>query len=157
MARQSPSAAMVMPHGDDRLPVSGRDRAQTVAMAAWKDVEQAETEFAARVRRLFDGGRHKTIAALRADGSPRISGVECEFADGELKFGSMPGARKGADLRRDPRFALHGPAFDPRRARRPSGQARRRSLGGRSSPGLSAKGLMGICFSPTFPRSSPPG
>jgi len=82
-------------------------------MAAWKDLEQAEPEFAARVRRLFDGGKHKTIATLRADGSPRISGIECEFADGELKFGSMPGARKGADLRRDPRFALHGPAFHP--------------------------------------------
>ena len=82
-------------------------------MAAWKDVEQAEPEFAARVRRLFDGGKHKAIATLRADGSPRISGIECEFADGELKFGSMPGARKGADLRRDPRFALHGPAFHP--------------------------------------------
>jgi hypothetical protein len=82
-------------------------------MAAWKDVEQAEPEFAARVRRLFDAGRHKTIATLRADGSPRISGIECEFADGELRFGSMPGARKGADLRRDPRFALHGPASQP--------------------------------------------
>jgi len=82
-------------------------------MAAWKDVEQAEPEFTARVRRLFDAGRHKTIATLRADGSPRISGIECEFADGELRFGSMPGARKGADLRRDPRFALHGPAFHP--------------------------------------------
>jgi Pyridoxamine 5'-phosphate oxidase len=82
-------------------------------MAAWKDVEQAEPEFAARVRRLFDAGRHKTIATLRADGSPRISGIECEFADGELRFGSMAGARKGADLRRDPRFALHGPTFHP--------------------------------------------
>jgi Pyridoxamine 5'-phosphate oxidase len=82
-------------------------------MAAWKDVEQAEPEFAARVRRLFDAGRHKTIATLRADGSPRISGIECEFADGELRFGSMPAARKGADLRRDPRFALHGPTFHP--------------------------------------------
>src|SRR5579864_5755458 len=82
-------------------------------MAAWKDVEQAEPEFAARVRRLFEAGRHKTIATLRADGSPRISGVECEFADGELRFGSMPGARKSADLRRDPRFALHGPTFHP--------------------------------------------
>jgi hypothetical protein len=84
-----------------------------VAVAAWKDLEQAEPEFAARVRRLFDAGRHKTIATLRADGSPRISGIECEFADGELRFGSMPGARKGADLRRDPRFALHGPPFHP--------------------------------------------
>ena len=76
-------------------------------------MEQGEPEFAARVRRLFDAGRHKTIATLRADGSPRISGIECEFADGELRFGSMPGARKGADLRRDPRFALHGPVFSP--------------------------------------------
>jgi hypothetical protein len=82
-------------------------------MTAWKDVEQAEPEFAARVRRLFEAGRHKTIATLRADGSPRISGIECEFADGELRFGSMTGARKGADLRRDPRFALHGPTFHP--------------------------------------------
>jgi len=80
---------------------------------AWKDVERAEPEFAARVRHLFEAGRHKTIATLRADGSPRISGIECELADGELRFGSMPGARKGADLRRDPRFALHGPTFHP--------------------------------------------
>ena len=86
-------------------------------MAAWKDVEQAEPEFAARVRRLFDAGRHKTIATLRADGSPRISGIECEFSDGELRFGSMTGARKGADLRRDPRFALHGPTFHPQEGR----------------------------------------
>jgi len=82
-------------------------------MTAWKDVEQAEPEFAARVRRLFDAGRHKTIATLRADGSPRISGIECEFNDGELTFGSMPGARKGMDLKRDPRFALHGPTVHP--------------------------------------------
>ena len=82
-------------------------------MAAWKLIEEAEPEFAARVRRLFDAGRHKTIATLRADGSPRISGIECEFADGELRFGSMVGARKAADLARDPRFALHGPTFHP--------------------------------------------
>jgi hypothetical protein len=82
-------------------------------MTTWQELEQAEPEFAARVRRLFDAGRHKTIATLRADGSPRISGIECEFAEGELRFGSMPGARKGADLRRDPRFALHGPTVHP--------------------------------------------
>ena len=80
---------------------------------AWKAIEQAEPEFAGRVRQLFDAGRHKTIATLRADGSPRISGIECEFVDGDLRFGSMTGARKGADLRRDPRFALHGPTFHP--------------------------------------------
>ena len=82
-------------------------------MASWKTIEQAEPEFAGRVKRLFDAGRHKTIATLRADGSPRISGIECEFADGDLRFGSMTGARKGADLKRDSRFALHGPTFHP--------------------------------------------
>ena len=82
-------------------------------MPTWKAFEEAEPAFAARVRALFDAGRHKTIATLRADGAPRISGIECEFADGELRFGSMPGARKGADLLRDGRFALHGPTFHP--------------------------------------------
>jgi hypothetical protein len=82
-------------------------------MASWRDVEDAEPEFAARVRRLFDAHRHKTIATLRADGSPRISGIEAEFADGELTFGSMPRSRKGADLLRDPRFALHSASEDP--------------------------------------------
>jgi len=82
-------------------------------MVTWGEFEQAEPELAARARRLFDAGRHKTIATLRADGSPRISGIECEFVDGQLQFGSMSGARKGADLHRDPRFALHGPTFHP--------------------------------------------
>ena len=82
-------------------------------MPSWSAFEKAEPEFAARVQRLFDAGRHKTIATLRADGSPRISGIECEFADGDLRFGSMADARKGADLARDPRFALHGPTSHP--------------------------------------------
>ncbi len=82
-------------------------------MSGWNAIERAEPAFAGRVRRLFDAGRHKTIATLRADGSPRISGIECDFSDGELKFGSMSGARKGADLKRDPRFALHGPTVHP--------------------------------------------
>jgi len=82
-------------------------------VSTWSEFESAEPAFAARVRHLFDAGRHKTIATLRVDGSPRISGIECEFVAGELRFGSMPGARKGDDLSRDPRFALHGPTFHP--------------------------------------------
>jgi hypothetical protein len=82
-------------------------------MTVWQDVERAEPEFAERVRALFDARRHKTIATLRADGSPRISGIEAVFEDGELVFGSMPNARKGADLRRDSRFALHSATVDP--------------------------------------------
>ena len=82
-------------------------------MTAWQDVERAEPEFARRVRSLFNAHRHKTIATLRAGGSPRISGIEAVFEDGELVFGSMPNARKGADLRRDPRFALHSATVAP--------------------------------------------
>jgi len=103
------------------------------AMPAWKDIVQADPEFAERVQRLFDAGRHKTIATVRADGSPRISGIECEFKDGELCFGSMAGARKGADLRRDPRFALHGPTFHPEEGKESewSGEAK---IAGRATP-----------------------
>jgi hypothetical protein len=82
-------------------------------MTTWDDVVQAEPEFAKRVRELFDAHRHKTIATLRADGAPRISGIEATFTDGELTFGSMAGARKAADLRRDARFALHSATIDP--------------------------------------------
>jgi hypothetical protein len=82
-------------------------------MTAWREFEAAEPEFARRVRVLFDAHKHKTLATLRADGSPRISGIETVFGDGELTFGSMPNARKGADLRRDSRCALHSATVDP--------------------------------------------
>ncbi len=82
-------------------------------MTAWHEVEAAVPEFATRVRALLDAHRHKTIATVRADGSPRISGIETVFEAGQLVFGSMANARKGADLRRDPRFALHGATIDP--------------------------------------------
>jgi hypothetical protein len=75
-------------------------------MTSWHDVDRAVPEFAQRVRALFDAHRHRTIATLRAHGSPRISGIEAVFERGELIFGAKPNARMAADLRRDPRFAL---------------------------------------------------
>jgi hypothetical protein len=54
-----------------------------------------------------------TLATLRADGAPRISGTECRLSDGELWIGSMWLARKALDLRRDPRYALHSGSEDP--------------------------------------------
>jgi len=82
-------------------------------MASWADIERTEPVFAAAVRGRLDAHVHKTIATLRADGSPRISGIETILADGELWVGSMPGARKALDLRRDPRYALHSGSADP--------------------------------------------
>jgi Pyridoxamine 5'-phosphate oxidase len=82
-------------------------------VATWSEIEIAEPDFARAVRERLDAGVHKTIATLRADGSPRISGIEAFVAEGDLWFGSMPRARKAIDLQRDPRFALHGASTDP--------------------------------------------
>jgi pyridoxamine 5'-phosphate oxidase-like protein len=81
-------------------------------MATWKDVTTAAPELAKTARELFEAHTHLTIATLRKDGSPRISGIECRFVEGELWFGSMPNALKARDLQRDPRFALHSGTGD---------------------------------------------
>ncbi len=82
-------------------------------MARWADIAGAEPEFAARVQALFDAHKHKVLATLRKDGSPRVSGIEVTFSDGDVWIGSMPGSRKAADLARDPRLALHCTSEDP--------------------------------------------
>jgi hypothetical protein len=82
-------------------------------MAWWEDLVAEQPEFAERVRARFAAGKHSTLATLRRDGSPRISGTEVSFTDDGLWLGSMPGARKAHDLRRDPRMALHSPSEDP--------------------------------------------
>src|SRR3954468_8140716 len=82
-------------------------------MASWSDFHAAAPELAARVKTLFDAHKHKTLATLRKDGSPRISGTETTFRDGELRIGSMWQALKARDLQRDPRFAIHSATFDP--------------------------------------------
>ena len=82
-------------------------------MASWAEFEAAEPEFARRVGDLLRARKHLTLATLRRDGAPRISGTEIEFADGQLRIGSMPGALKARDLERDPRLAIHGPTTDP--------------------------------------------
>jgi hypothetical protein len=82
-------------------------------MPSWSDFEAAAPELAATVRRRLDAHSHKTLATVRGDGSPRISGTEAGVVDGELWIGSMWDARKARDLRRDPRFALHSGSDDP--------------------------------------------
>jgi hypothetical protein len=82
-------------------------------MASWDEVTAAVPELAGKARGLFDAHRHKTLATLRKDGSPRISGTEANFADGELWLGSMHRSMKALDLRRDPRLALHSASEDP--------------------------------------------
>lgn len=82
-------------------------------MASWADFEAADPGLAADVRAAFAIRKHCTMATLRADGAPRISGTEVEFADGQVYLGMPPASRKGLDLVRDPRIAIHSPTRDP--------------------------------------------
>jgi len=82
-------------------------------MTSWTDFSTAAPDFAEEVRSLFSDHKHHTMATVRRNGSPRISGTEVQFDNGELCLGMMPGTRRAEDLRRDPRFALHSHSVDP--------------------------------------------
>jgi hypothetical protein len=82
-------------------------------MARWSAFEAAAPELAKAVRARLEAHTHKTLATLRRDGSPRISGTEAQIVDGDLWIGSMWQALKARDLQRDPRYALHSGSDDP--------------------------------------------
>jgi len=82
-------------------------------VATWEQVEGEAPELAAAAWRFLDAHIHKTLATLRRDGSPRISGTDVQFEGGDLLMGSMWRSMKALDLLRDPRFALHGGSADP--------------------------------------------
>ena len=82
-------------------------------MATWQEFSDSAPDLANAVRGRFTVRKHCTVATLRKDGAPRISGTEVELSDGELWIGSMSGAMKALDLRRDPHLALHSPTVDP--------------------------------------------
>jgi hypothetical protein len=82
-------------------------------VAHWAELCTLESAFSDRVRQAFDAGRHKTMATLRRDGAPRISGIELEFTRDDVWVGMMDGSVKAGDLRRDPRLAVHSPSIDP--------------------------------------------
>lgn len=72
----------------------------------WAGFTAAEPAFAATVKSRFRQFRHQTIATIRADGSPRATGIEVDFRFDDMWFGMMPNSRKARDLQRDPRFSL---------------------------------------------------
>jgi hypothetical protein len=81
-------------------------------LATWAEFARSEPDFAELVQARFDAHKHKMMATLRKDGSPRISGIEARFEDGQLWLGMMPGSLKARDLQRDPRLALHNAPLD---------------------------------------------
>lgn len=80
-------------------------------MGSWSAAVDAAPDLAGSVRARFDASGLGLLATLRADGFPRISGVEPLFG-ADLWLGMMPESRKAADLLRDPRLCLHSATAD---------------------------------------------
>jgi hypothetical protein len=73
----------------------------------WKEFADACPEIAERAEERFRTDQLVMLGTLRADGSPRISPCELDFAAGHLFLGMMWRSRKALDLRRDPRIVVH--------------------------------------------------
>src|SRR4051794_41373745 len=82
-------------------------------MATWQEFSEQAPELAERVRERFEAHKHLTIATVRADGGPRISGTEVPIRLGHVWLAGMTRARRFADLRREPRVAIHSASEDP--------------------------------------------
>ncbi|MBD9723103.1 pyridoxamine 5'-phosphate oxidase family protein [Streptomyces caniscabiei] len=75
-------------------------------LSNWGAFVAAEPELAQTVEARFGAFTHHVLATLRKDGSPRTTGLEVRFTQGELWLGMMPDSLKALDLCRDSRFAL---------------------------------------------------
>jgi hypothetical protein len=76
-------------------------------VTTWADFEREAPALATAVHARLTASRHSILGTLRADGAPRLTGLEVHFGEGELWLAMMPDSRKADDLRRDPRFAIH--------------------------------------------------
>jgi len=81
--------------------------AKLPAVSSWSEFEREAPDLAAAVHARLTATLHSILGTLRADGAPRLTGLEVHFGEGELWLAMMPDSRKADDLRRDPRFALH--------------------------------------------------
>jgi hypothetical protein len=78
----------------------------------WQDFADACPEIASAAEERFRRHDLCMLGTLRADGAPRISPCELDFADGHLILGMMWQSRKALDLLRDPRCVLHSCTTD---------------------------------------------
>jgi hypothetical protein len=86
-----------------------------VESGTWRDVELGAPELARLGAERLTAARVAMLGTLRRDGSARISPIEPYLVEGLLLVGAMSWSAKVADLRRDPRCALHSAITDPDR------------------------------------------
>ena len=73
----------------------------------WDEFGRACPEIASMAGERFTRDELVLVGTIRADGSPRISPNEVDFAAGRLFVSMMWRSRKAQDLLRDPRIVLH--------------------------------------------------
>jgi hypothetical protein len=76
----------------------------------WADFAVQAPRLSAFAAERFDDpvtGRLSYLSTVRGDGGPRVHPVKVFLAEGEPYVFMWSGSPKGADLARDPRFALH--------------------------------------------------
>jgi len=73
----------------------------------WNEFVEACPTIAGLAEERFQRDQLVMIGTLRADGSPRISPCEVDFAEGQLFLGMMWRSKKALDLLRDPRVVVH--------------------------------------------------
>ena len=78
---------------------------------AWSDLEEAAPKLADFGRNRFASGV-AFLATTKADGSPRVHPVTPIIGQGRQFLFMEPTSPKGADLRRDGRYALHSSVED---------------------------------------------
>src|SRR5215210_946435 len=78
----------------------------------WEEFTEACPQIADRAAERFRRQELCLLGTVRADGSPRISPCELDFAEGHLLLGMMWQSRKALDLLRDPRCVLHSCTTD---------------------------------------------
>jgi Pyridoxamine 5'-phosphate oxidase len=73
----------------------------------WAQFKQVSGDLGAVTLERMGSTHLCLVATCRHDGWPRISPVEPYFVSGELMVGFMAKSHKLADVRRDPRIAIH--------------------------------------------------
>jgi len=73
----------------------------------WEPFARACPELAGIAREWIIEAHIMLLGTLRADGSPRISAVECDIVGDDLCTGMIWQSTKALDLLRDPRMTVH--------------------------------------------------
>src|SRR4029077_5804207 len=78
----------------------------------WDEFTAAGPDLATLARERFERDQVVMLGTIRADGRPRLSPCEVDFAAGRVLFGMMWQSPKARDLLRDPRLAVHSVPSD---------------------------------------------